>query len=76
MVPSEVLGRTLSVGDFGSFASILAGLVVGGLWTASYGVGQAYLRVGAGILVNGLILPSLPDFRSFGRGLGMGGSGR
>jgi len=35
MVPSEVLGRVLSVGDFGSFAAIPAGLVVTGAPTAT-----------------------------------------
>lgn len=67
VVPSHVLGRVMSIGDFGSFASIPTGLVVGGLLISSYGVGVAFMVAGIGVLVNGTILLSLPDFRSFGQ---------
>ena len=66
-VPSDMLGRVVSVGDFGSFAAIPAGLVAGGLLIASYGVGNVYLVAGIGIVATGAVLLSLRDFRRFGR---------
>lgn len=67
VVPGEVLGRVMSVGDFGSFASIPAGLVAGGLLIATYGVATVYLVAGLGVVLTGAILLSLRDFRKFGR---------
>jgi MFS family permease len=67
VVPGKVLGRVLSIGDFGSFAAIPTGLVVGGLLIARYGVGVAFLIAGVGVLLTGTILLLLPDFRKFGR---------
>lgn len=67
VVPDAVLGRVMSVGDFGSFASIPAGLVAGGLLIAAYGVTLVYLVAGLGVILTGIFLLSLPDFRRFGR---------
>ncbi len=66
VVPSDLLARVLSIGDFGSFAAIPAGLVVGGVVIATYGIGLAVTVAAIGILVTGAVLLSLPDFRSFG----------
>jgi MFS family permease len=67
VVPGQVLGRVLSIGDFGSFAAIPTGLVVGGLLIARYGVGIAFLIAGVGVLLTGTTLLLLPDFRRFGK---------
>ncbi len=67
VVPGHVLGRVLSIGDFGSFAAIPTGLVVGGLLIARYGVGPAFLTAGIGVLITATTLLLLPDFRRFGR---------
>jgi len=66
VVPSNILARVLSIGDFGSFAAIPAGLVVGGIIISRYGVGFAVTLAGLGVLVTGAVLLSLPDFRAFG----------
>lgn len=66
VVPSNVLGRVLSVGDFGSFAAIPAGIVAGGLLIVRYGIGTAITVAAVGILATGAVLLSLRDFRSFG----------
>ncbi len=66
-VPSAVLARVLSIGDFGSFAAIPAGLVVGGLVIAAFGIGPALTVASIGVLTTAAVLLSLPDFRSFGR---------
>ncbi len=65
-VPSRVLGRVMSIGDFGSFVAIPAGLVVGGLLIARYGVGITFAVAALGIFVTGVVLLSLRDFRAFG----------
>lgn len=65
-VPSNILARVLSIGDFGSFAAIPAGLVVGGLVIARYGIGVAVSVAAVGVLVTAAVLLSLPDFRAFG----------
>ncbi|MCI4365118.1 MAG: MFS transporter [Thermoplasmata archaeon] len=67
IVPGEFLGRVLSIGDFGSFVAIPAGLVAGGLLIAHYGVETSFLAATVGIFLSGLVLLSLPGFRSFGR---------
>ena len=66
VVPSDILARVLSIGDFGSFAAIPAGLVVGGIVIASYGIGIAITVAATGIFVTGVVLLCLPDFRAFG----------
>ena len=66
-VPSHVLGRVLSIGDFGSFIAIPAGLVVGGLLIAWYGVGTTFLIAAIGVFVTAAVLLSLRDFRAFGK---------
>lgn len=66
VVPGNLLARVLSIGDFGSFAAIPAGLVVGGIVSATYGIGLTVTIAAIGILVTGVVLVSLPDFRSFG----------
>ncbi|MGA7862183.1 MAG: MFS transporter [Thermoplasmata archaeon] len=65
-VPSHMLGRVLSIGDFGSFVAIPAGLVAGGVLIARYGIGATITIAAIGILATGAVLLSLPDFRSFG----------
>jgi MFS family permease len=67
VVPGHVLGRVLSIGDFGSFAAIPTGLVVGGLLIAHFGVGPTFLAAGIGVLLTGATLLCLRDFRRFGR---------
>ena len=66
VVPSNVLARVLSIGDFGSFAAIPAGLVVGGIVIAIYGIGVAVTVAAIGIITTAVVLLSLSDFRSFG----------
>jgi MFS family permease len=65
-VPSSLLARVLSIGDFGSFAAIPAGLVAGGLVIATYGIGIAVTVAAIGIFITAVVLLSLPDFRAFG----------
>ena len=66
IVPSDILARVLSIGDFGSFVAIPAGLVAGGILIVRYGVGPVISVAALGILITSAILLSLPDFRSFG----------
>jgi MFS transporter, ENTS family, enterobactin (siderophore) exporter len=66
IVPSNILARVLSIGDFGSFAAIPAGLAVGGIVIAFYGIGVAVTVAAVGIFITGVVLLSLRDFRSFG----------
>ncbi len=73
-VPSEILGRVLSFSDFGSFVAIPAGLVVGGLVIARYGIGPAVSIAAIGVLVTAAVLMSLRDFRAFGRASVLGRS--
>ncbi|HTT45488.1 MAG TPA: MFS transporter [Thermoplasmata archaeon] len=65
-VPSRVLGRVLSIVDFGSFVAIPVGLVVGGLLIARYGIGTTITIAAIGIFATGVALLSLRDFRAFG----------
>ena len=65
-VPGNILARVLAIGDFGSFAAIPAGLVVGGLVILSFGIGFAVAAASVGVLVTAAVLLSLPDFRAFG----------
>jgi MFS family permease len=67
VVPRRVLGRVLSIGDFGSFAAIPTGLVVGGLLITKYGVEGTFLVAGLGAVLTATTLLFLPDFRRFGR---------
>ena len=66
VVPSNILARVLSIGDFGSFAAIPAGVAVGGIVIAIYGIGFAVTVAAIGIAATSIVLLSLPDFRSFG----------
>jgi MFS family permease len=66
VVPEGLLARVMSIGDFGSFAAIPAGLVVGGLVIARYGVGPAISAASIGVIATALVLLALPDFRRFG----------
>jgi MFS family permease len=66
IVPGPLLARVLSIGDFGSFAAIPAGLVVGGLVIARYGIGPALIVASIGVIVTAVVLLSLPDVRRFG----------
>ena len=68
-VPSHVLGRVLSIVDFGSYVAIPAGLVVGGLLISRYGIGNAIAIAAIGIFVTGGVLLSLRDFRVFGENM-------
>ncbi len=65
-VPSHVLGRVMSIGDFGSFVAIPIGLVAGGLLIARYGIGTTILLAAVGIFITSAVLLSLRDFRAFG----------
>jgi len=65
-VPGNILARVLAIGDFGSFAAIPAGLVVGGLVILSFGIGFAVAVASVGVLATAVVLLSLPDFRKFG----------
>jgi MFS family permease len=67
VVPRRVLGRVLSIGDFGSFAAIPTGLVVGGLLISRYGVEATFFVAGLGAVLTAATLLVLPDFRRFGR---------
>jgi MFS family permease len=67
VVPGHVLGRVLSIGDFGSFASIPTGIVVGGLLITRYGIEPTFLVAGIGVLITAATLLLLPDFRHFGQ---------
>jgi MFS family permease len=66
VVPREMLGRVMSIGDFGSFAAIPAGLVAGGLLISRFGVEPTILAASVGILATATFLLSLREFRSFG----------
>ncbi|MCI4372700.1 MAG: MFS transporter [Thermoplasmata archaeon] len=67
IVPRELLGRVLSIGDFGAFVAIPAGLVAGGFLIARYGIELSFLAAGIGIFVCGAVLLSLRGFRAFGQ---------
>jgi DHA3 family macrolide efflux protein-like MFS transporter len=66
VVPGELLGRVLSIGDFGSFVAIPAGLVVGAILIEVLGVGNSYLFAAGGLLLTAIALLALPEFRRFG----------
>ena len=74
-VPSHVLGRVLSIGDFGSFVAIPIGLVAGGLLIARYGIGTTILVAALGILITSAVLLGLRDFRAFGERMTLPGPG-
>ncbi len=63
IVPDRVLGRVLSVDQVGSFAGIPAGLLLGGVLAARYGIGLDYLVAGVGLLGNGFAMLSLRELR-------------
>lgn len=67
VVPEEVLGRVMSLSDFGSFAAIPAGLVLGGFLIDRIGVGAEFFYAAVGIILCAIVLLSLPSFRTFGR---------
>jgi MFS family permease len=68
IVPNEVLARVLSIDSVGSFVGIPAGLLLGGLLAASYGIVDTYLIAAAGLLADGVLLLSLPGVRHLGYG--------
>jgi len=64
IVPNEVLARVLSIDSVGSFVAIPAGLIIGGLLSAAYGILFTFTVVAIGITVNGIVLLALPDVRA------------
>lgn len=68
IVPNELLARVLSIDQVGSFASIPAALLLGGVVTAAYGVAVTYDVSGVGLLVIGVVALLWPPFRAFRRG--------
>jgi predicted MFS family arabinose efflux permease len=70
IVPNEVLARVLSIDSVGSFVGIPAGLLIGGLLAARYGVVETYLIAAVGILADGVLLLALPGVRKMGYGPG------
>lgn len=63
VVPGELLARVLSIDSVGSFASIPAGLAVGGILAVRYGIDFAFFVAGAGLLASGIVALILPGFR-------------
>jgi MFS family permease len=70
IVPNEVLARVLSIDSVGSFVGIPAGLLLGGLLAASYGIVNTYLIAAVGIFADGVLLLALPGVRKMGYGPG------
>jgi predicted MFS family arabinose efflux permease len=68
IVPNEVLARVLSIDSVGSFVGIPAGLLLGGLLAARYGIIDTYLIGAVGMLANALLLLALPGVRNLGYG--------
>jgi DHA3 family tetracycline resistance protein-like MFS transporter len=65
IVPRELLARVLSIDSVGSFIAIPAGLAVGGVLISVHGIVFDYLVAGVGLLINGVVLLSLKEFRKF-----------
>jgi MFS family permease len=70
IVPNEVLARVLSIDSVGSFVGIPAGLLLGGLLAASYGIVDSYLIAAVGIFADAVLLLALPGVRKMGYGPG------
>jgi MFS family permease len=66
IVPNEVLARVLSIDSVGSFVGIPAGLLLGGLLAASYGIVDSYLIGAIGLFADALLLLGLPGVRHLG----------
>jgi MFS family permease len=71
IVPNDVLARVLSIDSVGSFVGIPAGLLLGGLLAARYGIVESYLIAAVGLLANAIFLLSLPGVRRLGYGPGI-----
>ncbi|HZY70034.1 MAG TPA: MFS transporter [Thermoplasmata archaeon] len=67
LVPNELLARVLSIDQVGSFASIPAALLIGGVITAAYGVAFTYELGGFGLVGIGILAVLWPQFRAFRR---------
>ncbi len=65
IVPTELLARVLSIDSVGSFAAIPAGLAVGGLIIRAHGIVFDYMISGIGLLIIGVLLLLLKEFRKF-----------
>ncbi len=65
LVPTELLARVLSIDSVGSFVAIPAGLAVGGILISARGIVFDYTLAGIGLLLNGILLLSLKEFRKF-----------
>jgi DHA3 family tetracycline resistance protein-like MFS transporter len=65
IVPTELLARVLSIDSVGSFAAIPAGLAVGGSTISAYGIVFDYMISGIGLLIIGVLLLMLKEFRKF-----------
>lgn len=70
IVPNEMLARVLSIDSVGSFVGIPAGLLLGGLLAARYGIIDSYLIAAVGLLGNAVLLLALPGVRHMGYGPG------
>ncbi len=68
IVPNDVLARVLSIDSVGSFVGLPAGLLIGGILSARYGISGDYLIAAVGLLANGLVLLALPGVRRLGYG--------
>lgn len=66
-VPDEFLGRFFATDEAGSYAMIPAGMAVGGVLVAVYGIEWAYLVAGLGALLLNLPLVLSRDFHRWGR---------
>jgi predicted MFS family arabinose efflux permease len=70
IVPNDVLARVLSIDSVGSFVGIPAGLLLGGLLAARYGIIDSYEIAAVGLLANAILLLALPGVRHLGYGPG------
>jgi DHA3 family macrolide efflux protein-like MFS transporter len=63
IVPNQLVGRVLSIDSVGSFAAIPAGLIVGGVLVARFGVTLDFLVAGVGLLGNGAVMLLFREMR-------------
>ena len=64
-VPNEVLGRVFSVDEVGSYASVPAGQIVGGLLIQGAGIAVDFAVAGVGLFISTMLLLGVRDFRRF-----------
>ncbi len=68
IVPNAILARVLSIDSVGAFVAIPAGLVVGGVLAADYGIEVTYVIDAIGLLGCGLVLFAMRGVRTLGYG--------